>query len=98
MASVSRRNADWIILAGINLTVPVMVNWKFHTGQAIRTVALTSGFVSLILLNATLIATIRIRDKRSGQSTPLGLIAGAIGLALLSALGTAIGLYSFSQR
>ena len=80
MASVSRRNADWIILAGINLTVPVMVNWKFHTGET------------------TLIATIRIRNKRSGQPTPLGLLAGAICLALLSALGTAISLYSISQR
>ncbi len=98
MASASRRNADWIILAGINLTVPIMVNWKFHTGETSRTVALTSGFVSLVLLNATLIATIRIRDKRTGQSTPLGLIVGAIGLALLSALGTAIGLYSISPR
>jgi hypothetical protein len=98
MASVSRRNADWIILVGINLTVPVMVNWKFHTGQVSRTVALASGLVSLMLLNATLVATIRIRDKRSGQSTPRGLIASAIGLALLSALGTAISLYSFSQQ
>jgi hypothetical protein len=98
MASVSRRNADWIILAGINLTVPVMVNWKFHTGETSRTVALTSAFVSLIFLNATLIATIRIRNRRSGQPTPLGLLAGAICLALLSALGTAISLYSISQR
>ena len=87
-----------MFVVACNLTVPILVNWKYHTGEATRTAAFISGAASLLILNAVIIKVILARDKRNGQGTPRGFIAGATGVALLSAVLTTVGLYSVSQR
>jgi hypothetical protein len=87
-----------VVVVACNLTVPIFVNWKYHEGEATRTGAFISAAASLLILNAIAIKVIRARDKRNGQATPRGFVAGAAGLALLSAAITTVGLYSVSQR
>jgi hypothetical protein len=98
MPLVSRTNQGWLIVVVVNLTVPAMVVWKHHTGEASRTVALIIGFASLLVVNAVIIAAIHFQEKRSGKILQRGFVIGAIGLALVSALLTAIGIYFTPER
>jgi hypothetical protein len=98
MPSVSRTHRDWLIVVSVNLTVPTMVVWEHHACEASRTVALVSGFASLFVLNAVIIAAIHFRDQRNGNVLQRGFVIGAFGLALVSALLTAIGVYLTPER
>lgn len=98
MARLSRNTLDWLMLACIDVTVPTVVIWKHHTGEASSTVAVIVGFLSLVVLNVVLLRAIHRRGQRLGQNTSGGFISGAAGLALLSALLTAIGAYSVPER
>ena len=75
-----------------------MATWEHHTGEANRTVASISGLVSIVVLNAVIITAIHFRDKRNGNVVQRSFVIGAVGLALFSALLTAIGVYSTPER
>jgi hypothetical protein len=98
MPLVSRTNRVWLIVVVVNLTVPAMVVWEHHAGETSRTVALISGFASLFVLNAVIIAAIHYRDQRNGNVLQRRFAIGAIGLALVSALLTAMGIYLTPER
>jgi len=98
MTSVSRKNLDWLVLIVGNLTVPVMVAWKHHAGEATQTVASVSGLVSLLVLNSVLITAIHFREKRKNEVIPRGFVIGVVGFALFSASLTVISAYSIPER
>ena len=97
MSLAARTIRDWLLLVIMNLTVPVMVTWEYYSGQATRKVAYMSAGVSLLMLNVLLVVTIRIRDKKSGNAMPGRYLPAAVGLALLSAMATLVGLHFFSS-
>src|ERR1700722_13572588 len=98
MAPLSRSGIDWLMMACIDVTIPTVVIWKHHTGEASSAVAVIVGFLSLVILNAMFLSSIHVRRRRLGQNTSRGFIFGAAGLALLSALLTALGAYSVPER
>jgi hypothetical protein len=97
MALARRTIRDWLLLVIMNLSVPVMITWEYHSGQATRNVAYMCAGVSLLMLNILLVVTIRIRDKKSGNAMPGGYLPAAAGLALLSAMATLVGLHFVSS-
>jgi len=98
MTSVSRKSLDWLILIVVNLTVPLIVAWKHHAGEASQTVASVSGLVSLLVLNSVIIIAIHFREKRKNEVIPRGFVIGGIVLALFSVLLTVIGVYSIPEH
>ncbi len=94
MTKVPGKRAEWLLLIVVNLTVPAVLTWKVHTGDASRSVAYISGAVSIVFLNAFLLAAINRRNKANGAAVPRNLTTAAIGLALLSAALTAFGVHS----
>jgi hypothetical protein len=92
----ARTIRDWLLLAVVNLTIPVTAIWEYQTGAAVRSVATVSAYTSIVTVNTILIIIIRTRDKKNGDAIPRGFILGAMGLGLLSALTTSVGLYLFS--
>jgi hypothetical protein len=94
MVPWTREGKDWLLLVSIDVTVPITIAWKRHTGEVNTTIAIVSGLVSLAVLNAVLILMIRARNKRQGQSVPRTLIMGAIGLMLLGVLVTCLSAFA----
>jgi hypothetical protein len=98
MAPWAREAKDWLVLVCIDAGVPITIEWKRHTGEVSATVAIVSGLVSLAVLNAVLILTIRARNKRQGQGVPRGLVIGAIGIAMLGASVTLLSAFTASPQ
>jgi hypothetical protein len=98
MAPVSRKTLDWIMLLCGDLTVPAVISWERHAGEATTTVALLIGFFSLVVLNVVIVRAILSHRKRLGEGTSRGFILGAVGLALLAGLLTSVGVSSFPER
>lgn len=86
------------MLACGDVAVPAVVAWEHHAGEATSTVALISGVLSLAVMNVVVLKAIYSRHKRHGEQTSRGFVAGAAGLALLSGLLTAVGVYSIPER
>ena len=98
MAPVSRKTLDWIMLVSGDVTVPVVISWEHHAGEATSKVALLIGFFSLVVLNVVIVRAILSRRKRSGEGSSRGFILAAVGLALLAELLTSVGVFSFPER
>jgi hypothetical protein len=98
MASVPRKTLDWILLVSNDVTVPAVVSWEHHAGEATSTIALLVGCFSLVVLNVVLIGAIWSRRKRLGESPSRGFVLGAVALAVLSGLLTSVGVFSFPER
>jgi hypothetical protein len=98
MAPWTREAKDWLVLVCIDAGVPITIAWKRHTGEASATVAIVSGLVSLAVLNAILIVTIRARNKRQDQGVPRSLVIGAIGLMMLGALITSLSVFAVTAH
>jgi hypothetical protein len=98
IASLSRNALDWLMLACTDVTIPTIVIWKHHTGEASPVAAVIVGFPSLVILNAVFLRAIHGRRQRLGQITSRRFISAAAGLALLSGLLTAVGVYSVPER
>ena len=98
MAPWTREAKDWLVLVCIDAAVPITIAWKRHTGETNTTVAIVSGLVSLVVLNAVFIVKIRARNKQQGQGVPRSLIIGAIGLMMLAALVTSLGAYAVPEH
>jgi hypothetical protein len=98
MPSLSRNALDLLLLACVNVTIPAVVTWNHHSGQASPTVALLSALLSLVVVNTVAVGTILSRRKRIGQDTSGGFLMGAAGLLVISGLLTAAGVYSISER
>jgi hypothetical protein len=98
MTSLGRKHQDWILLAIVNLTVPVVLIWKHHTGDLSRTVALLSAILSLVLLNVILVTAIHFRNRRNRRTISGNFVIGAVALGLVSVLLSAIGLYATAER
>jgi hypothetical protein len=92
----TRTIRGWLLPAFVNLTIAVTAIWKYHTGAAIRSVATVSAYTSIVTVNTILIIIIRTRHKKNGDAIPRGFILGAVGLGLLSALATSMGLHLIS--
>jgi len=95
MAPVSRKTLDWIMLVSGDVTVPVVISWEHHAGEATSKVALLIAFFSLVVLNVVIVRAILSRRKRSGEGSSRGFILAAVGLALLAELLTSVGVFSF---
>jgi hypothetical protein len=98
MASVSRKSLDWVMLVTGDVTVPAVISWEHHAGEATSKVALLIGFFSLVILNVLILRAILSRRKRLGEGTSRGFVLGAVGLALLAGLLTTVGLVLFPER
>jgi hypothetical protein len=94
----TRMAKDWLLLACVNLTVPIVVAWKRHSGDASAAVAVVSGLVSLAVLNTVFTALIRARDRRQGRASRHGLAVATVGLAIFSALVTSVFAFSTSAQ
>jgi hypothetical protein len=98
MAPISRKTLDWIMLVCSDVTVPAVISWEHHAGEATSTVAFLIGFFSLVVFNVVIVGAILSRRKRLGEGTSRGFILGAVGLALLAGLLTSVGVSSFPER
>jgi hypothetical protein len=94
MAPWTRNAKDWLVLVCLDAGVPITIAWKRHNGEASANVAVVSGLVSLVVVNAVLFTMLHARNKRQSQSVSPRLIIGAIGLMMLAASLTAISAYS----
>jgi len=90
----SRRRADWITVVCINVTIPVMVIWRYDSGDSTRGVALIVAPVSFIVLNVATLYAIMARNRRRNEPTPRSLILCSVVLALASAGAAVVGLDS----
>jgi len=93
-----KRRLDWIILAAVNIAVPVTTIWKYHAGDTNSKVALVSGVISLLACNSVVLLAFRKRLDREDTPLPKTLIVGAVALVALSCLVTILGVSSVSHH
>jgi hypothetical protein len=98
MATIPRKTHQWLLLLMIDVTVPTVIISKHHTGEVNTTIALTSAFLSLLVLNVVTVLTTRSRNKRLGQETPRKFYLGAACLAVISGVLTTLAVHSAPVR
>jgi len=96
--SLSRRQIDWLVLVCVDATVPAMLAWKKHAGSVTVSVAILTAFCVLAAMNATFLLAFVRRNRIQSTPTSRAFIAGAIGLALLSALGSIVAVVSIPEN
>jgi hypothetical protein len=78
---------DWIAIAGMAIVAFAVPVWKYRAGDCSPRVALVSGLLSLLVVYAVLLLTIRVRNRRLGLPSPRSLLIGAIFAGMLAAGG-----------
>ena len=78
---------DWIAIAGVGILAVATPVWKYRAGDCAPRVALVSGLLSLSVIDAVLLLTIRARNRRRGLPLPRSLPMGAVVVGMLSAGG-----------
>ena len=78
---------DWILIAGVGISALATPVWKYRAGDCTPRVALVSGLLTLLVLDATVLLTIRARNRRRGLPTARSLLIGAVVVGMLSAGG-----------
>ncbi len=78
---------EWILAAGTSIMVLLYQSGSTGAVTVTPRVGLMSGLLSLVVVNAVVLLTIRARNQRMGLSTPRSLVLGAVTASVLSAGG-----------
>lgn len=89
-ASKQRQHMQWFVLFLVNLTIPVLLIWKFRLGEITRENAVISAAICVIGLNAAVLYGFRKGTQSSSDRLPPKLIVAAAMFALAGFSATAL--------
>lgn len=94
----SRQWVDWELVVMGDIIVPVMVAVRSHAGEVGGTAAIAVAIFSVIVCNATILITVRLRNRREGLPTSRVFVWSAIGLAVVSACAAVWAIEAYPPR
>jgi hypothetical protein len=83
MASLSEKQLGVIMLATASVVAPTVIIWHYRFGDLGRAPALIIGVVSAIAVNALILVSLHLRDKRLGLPPSQNLVVFAVVFAVL---------------
>jgi hypothetical protein len=85
-----RRHMQWFVLFLVNLTIPVLLIWKFRLGEITERNAVISAAICVVGLNAAVLYGFRKGTQSSSDRLPPKFIAAAAMFALAGFSATAL--------
>jgi hypothetical protein len=95
---VKRTRLDYLCIVLMNVTIPVMLIWRYQAGDTTKSVAVTCGAVSAIVVNTALWWGIRARHKRRHTAAPPLIVILCLIFAVASLCATVVGVHRTSSQ
>ena len=97
-ASSNRLRFSWLILACINITVPILTIYKNRADETSFMIAIVSGTIIILAGNILALVAFHRRSQRDGEVLPNALFVGAGALAVVCFLSMIFGVSSSRHR